>query len=346
MARRANPRRMNERTDLASWPGTGSYPREQNDETSEQETPSMTAIAFIGLGNMGGPMAANLVRAGHRVTGFDLSADSLAALAAAGGMTAKTAAEALAGAEVVITMLPAGPQVRDVWLHQGGLIDVLAKQDASKPALIDCSTIDVASARAVHEAADAAGFAMLDAPVSGGVGGAVAGTLTFMVGGAETAFDAAKPILAAMGKSIVLAGGPGMGQVAKICNNMILGINMVGLSEALILGERLGLSAAKLHEICAPSSGQSWALTTYCPAPGVVPSAPSNRDYAPGFMAMLMAKDMMLSQAAADAANSPTPLGALAASFYQALCDAGEGRRDFSFVYQWLAEQDRHVVTK
>jgi 3-hydroxyisobutyrate dehydrogenase len=306
----------------------------------------MTAIAFIGLGNMGGPMAANLVKAGHAVTGFDLGAAALAAFVAAGGRQATSPAEALVGAQVVITMLPAGPQVRDVWLHQGGLIDVLTKAAAQKPLLIDCSTIDVASARAVQYAAEAAGFTMLDAPVSGGVGGAVGATLTFMVGGEAAAFEQAKPFLAAMGKTIVLAGGPGMGQVAKICNNMILGINMVGLSEALILGERLGLSASKLHEICAPSSGQSWALTNYCPAPGVVPSAPSNRDYAPGFMAMLMAKDMMLSQAAADGANSPTPLGALAASFYQALCDAGEGRRDFSFVYQWLAEQDRVVATK
>ncbi len=306
----------------------------------------MSSIAFIGLGNMGGPMAANLIKAGHKVTGFDLGPVALEAFALAGGRKAASAAEALAGAEVVITMLPAGPQVRDVWLHQGGLIDVLSKAGGAKPLLIDCSTIDVASSHAVCEAAQAAGFDMLDAPVSGGTGGAINGTLTFMVGGSEEAFARAKPVLAGMGKTIVLAGGPGMGQVAKICNNMMLGINMVGLSEALILAERLGLPAAKLHEICAPSTGQSWALTSYCPAPGVVPTAPSNRDFAPGFMAALMAKDMQLSQAAAEAANVPTPLGALAASFYQKMCDEDEGGRDFSYVYMWLGEQDRNDFKK
>ena len=302
----------------------------------------MSSIAFIGLGNMGGPMAANLIKAGHTVTGFDLGPAALEAFVAAGGHKAASAAEALAGADFVVTMLPAGPQVRDVWLHQGGLIDVLSKTAAAKkPLLIDCSTIDVASAHAVYEEARKAGFDMIDAPVSGGTGGAINGTLTFMVGGSEAAFETAKPVLAGMGKTIVLAGGPGMGQVAKICNNMMLGINMVGLSEALILGERLGLSPAKLHEICAPSTSQSWALTSYCPAPGVVPSAPSNRDFAPGFMAALMAKDMQLSQAAAESANVPTPLGALAASFYQKVCDEGEGRRDFSYVYMWLGDQER-----
>ena len=306
----------------------------------------MSSIAFIGLGNMGGPMAANLIKAGHTVSGFDLGAAALEAFTAAGGRKAASAAEALAGAEFVVTMLPAGPQVRDVWLNQGGLIDVLSQSGDAKPLLIDCSTIDVASAQAVYEAAKTAGFDMIDAPVSGGTGGAINGTLTFMVGGNEAAFEKAKSVLASMGKTIVLAGGPGMGQVAKICNNMMLGINMVGLSEALILGERLGLSAAKLHEICAPSTSQSWALTSYCPAPGVVASAPSNRDYAPGFMAALMAKDMQLSQAAAESANVPTPLGALAASFYQKVCDEGEGKRDFSYVYMWLGEQDRGDFTK
>ena len=306
----------------------------------------MSSIAFIGLGNMGGPMAANLIKAGHTVTGFDLGQAAIEAFAAAGGRRAASAADALAGAEIVVTMLPAGPQVRDVWLHQGGLIDVLSKSGGAKPLLIDCSTIDVATAQAVTAAAGEAGFDMIDAPVSGGTGGAVNATLTFMVGGSEAAFARAQPALACMGKAIVLAGGPGMGQVAKICNNMMLGINMVGLSEALILAERLGLSAAKLHEICAPSTSQSWALTSYCPAPGVVASAPSNRDFAPGFMAALMAKDMQLSQTAAEQANVPPPLGALAASFYQKLCDEGEGQRDFSYVYMWLGEQDRGDFTK
>jgi 3-hydroxyisobutyrate dehydrogenase len=306
----------------------------------------MTSIAFIGLGNMGGPMAANLVKAGHQVTGYDLNAEALAALAAAGGKTATSAAAALAGAEVVITMLPAGQQVRDVWLHQGGLLDVLGKSGGAKPLLLDCSTIDVESARVVTDAAVQAGFDMLDAPVSGGVGGAVAGTLTFMVGGADATFARAQPYFQVMGRTIVHAGGPGMGQAAKICNNMMLGINMVGVSEALILAERLGLDLKKLHDIVAPSSGQSWALTGYCPAPGVVAAAPSNRDYAAGFMAGLMAKDMKLAQAAAEATGTPTPLGTLAASYYQAVCDAGSARKDFSFVYRWLAEQDRKDLVK
>lgn len=298
----------------------------------------MAVIGFIGLGNMGAPMAANLVKAGHRVTGYDISAGAVQALASAGVHAAGSAAEAARGADVVITMLPAGEHVRDVWLHQGGLIDVV--RDA-KPLLIDCSTIDVDSARTVSEAASVAGLEMLDAPVSGGVGGATGATLTFMVGGSDAAFARGLPVLQAMGKNIVLAGGPGAGQAAKICNNMMLAINMVGVSEGFLLARKLGLDWDKLFQIASTSSGQSWALSNYCPAPGPVPAAPSNRDYAAGFMAALMLKDVKLSQAAADVVGSPTPLAKQAMSFYQAVVDAGDGAKDFSVVFRWLAAQQR-----
>jgi len=298
----------------------------------------MARIGFVGLGNMGAPMAANLVKAGHAVTGYDLNSAALDSLRAAGGQTAGSAAEAARGADVVITMLPAGEHVRDVWLHQGGLID--AVKDA-RPLLIDCSTIDVDSARTVTAAAEKAGLAMLDAPVSGGTTGAQNGTLTFMVGGSEDAFTRGLPILQGMGKNIFHAGGPGAGQAVKICNNMMLAINMVGVAEGFLLAQKLGLDWAKLHEICATATSNSWALSSYCPAPGPVPAAPSNRDYAPGFMAALMLKDVKLSQAAADATGSPTPLAAQALSFYQAVVDAGDGAKDFSVVFRWLAQQKR-----
>ena len=298
----------------------------------------MATIGFIGLGNMGGPMAANLVKAGHKVTGFDLNPAALEALSQAGGAVAASARDAVTGADVVITMLPAGEHVRQVWLHQGGLIDVV--KDA-KPLLIDCSTIDVDSARTVTAAAEEAGLVMLDAPVSGGTVGAANGTLTFMVGGDAAAFAAGLPVLQAMGKNIFHAGGPGAGQAVKICNNMMLAINMVGVAEGFLLARKLGLDWGKLHEICATATSNSWALSSYCPAPGPVPAAPSNRDYAPGFMAALMLKDVKLSQAAADATGSPTPLAAMAQSFYQAVVDSGDGTKDFSVVFRWLAGQKR-----
>ncbi len=298
----------------------------------------MARIGFIGLGNMGLPMASNLVKAGHTVIGFDLVQSLMDQLVAAGGQVATSAGEAAKGASVVITMLPAGEHVRQVWMHQGGLIDVV--KDA-KPLLIDCSTIDVDSARAVTAEAEAAGLSMLDAPVSGGTVGAQNGTLTFMVGGSEDAFAAGKPILEAMGKNIFHAGGPGAGQAVKICNNMMLAINMIGVAEGFLLGQKLGLDWEKLHAICATATSNSWALSSYCPAPGPVPTAPSNRDYAPGFMAALMLKDVKLSQAAADATGSPTPLAAMAQSFYQAVCDQGDGAKDFSVVFRWLAAQAR-----
>jgi 3-hydroxyisobutyrate dehydrogenase len=301
-------------------------------------TSPRTTIAFIGLGNMGAPMAANLVKAGHTVTGYDIVPAALQALIAAGGKIAPSAADAAKDADVVITMLPAGEHVRDVWLHQGGLIEAVKSRG---PLLIDCSTIDVESARVVTAAAEAAGLAMLDAPVSGGTIGAQNGTLTFMVGGAEDAFARGKPILEAMGKNIFHAGGPGAGQAVKICNNMMLAINMVGVSEGFLLARKLGLDWNKLHEICSTATSNSWALSQYCPAPGPAPAAPSNRDYAPGFMTQLMVKDVKLSQAAAEATGSPTPLAALALTFYEKAMQAGDATKDFSVVFRWLAGQKR-----
>jgi 3-hydroxyisobutyrate dehydrogenase len=300
----------------------------------------MAKIGFIGLGNMGAPMAANLLKAGHQVAGYDLNAVALTALTTAGGTAATSAAEAAAGAEIIITMLPAGEHVREVWLHQGGLIEV-ARTSGPTPLLIDCSTIDVASARTVETAARAAGLDMLDAPVSGGTVGAAAGTLTFMVGGSEAAFARGTAILQAMGKNIFHAGAAGAGQAAKICNNMMLAINMIGVSEGFLLAKSLGLDWDKLHQITTTATAQSWALSSYCPAPGPVPAAPSNRDYAPGFMAALMLKDIKLSQAAAEAGDVPTPLAAHAVEFYQAAVDAGDGAKDFSVVFRLLSQRTR-----
>jgi len=301
----------------------------------------MASIGFIGLGNMGAPMAANLVKAGHGVTGYDLNPAALRTLTAAGVKGAGSAAEVAKGADVVITMLPAGEDVREVWLHQGGLIAAVGNAKNAKPLLIDCSTIDVDSARAVTAAAAAAGLAMLDAPVSGGTTGAKNATLTFMVGGTADAFARGQPILAAMGKNIFHAGGPGAGQAVKICNNMMLAINMVGVCEGFLLAERLGLDWSKLHQICSTASANSWALASYCPAPGPVPAAPSNRDYAPGFTTQLMVKDVKLSQQAAEATGSPTPLAAMALSFYEQAAAAGDAAKDFSVVFRWLAGQAR-----
>jgi 3-hydroxyisobutyrate dehydrogenase len=299
----------------------------------------MATIGFIGLGNMGAPMAANLVKAGHHVTGFDLVPSATAALAAKGGHAAASAAEATVAAEIVITMLPAGPQVRTVYLGDGGLL-ARARPGAL---LIDCSTIDVETARAVAEAAAAAGFDMLDAPVSGGVAGAEGASLTIMVGGAPEPFARAQPVLAAMGRTIVHAGPAGNGQAAKICNNMILGVSMIAVCEAFALAERLGLSAQTLFDISAKSSGQCWALTSYCPVPGPVPASPANRDYLPGFTAAMMLKDLRLSQQAAGSTAAATPLGAAAANLFQLLVDGGAGALDFSGVYRLIRQPERKI---
>jgi 3-hydroxyisobutyrate dehydrogenase len=293
----------------------------------------MTAIGFIGLGNMGGPMAANLLKAGHAVTGFDLSAAALDQLAAAGGKRAASAAAAAAAGEIVITMLPAGPHVRAVYLGEGGVLASARKGSL----LIDCSTIDVETARAVGKSAADAGYAMLDAPVSGGVGGATAGTLTFMVGGTAADFARAEPILQNMGKTIVHAGPAGNGQAAKICNNMILGISMIAVCEGFALAEKLGLDAQRLFDISSKSSGQCWSMTNYCPVPGPVPSSPANRDYKPGFTAEMMLKDLKLAQQAAQGAGATTPMGANAASLYGLMVNAGNGPADFSAMFRFLS---------
>ncbi len=286
----------------------------------------MAQIGFIGLGNMGGPMAANLVRAGHSVRGYDRVDAARAALAAAGGAVAGSVAEAADGAGTVITMLPAGQHVREVLTADDG---VFAR--ASPGALlIDCSTIDVATARDMAEQAISRGFAMLDAPVSGGVSGATAGTLTFMAGGAQAAFDRAQPVLQAMGKTIVLAGEAGAGQAAKVCNNLILGISMLAVSEAFALADKLGLSAQALFDISSTASGQCWSLTSYCPVPGPVPASPANRGYQAGFAAALMLKDLTLATDAAAATGAAGVLGEHARAAYQRLQELGMGDKDFS----------------
>ncbi len=289
----------------------------------------MTNIAFIGLGNMGGPMAGNLVKAGHSVKAFDLAQASKDAAAEMGVGIAGSAKEAVADAEVVVTMLPAGKHVLAVWA------DILP---AVKPGtlLIDSSTIDVESARKAHALAAERGCLSLDAPVSGGTGGAKGATLTFMVGGTEEAFDKGEPILAKMGRKIVHCGGAGNGQAAKICNNMILGISMIGVSEAFVLGEKLGLSHQALFDVASTSSGQCWSLTTYCPVPGPVPTSPANNEYKPGFASALMLKDLKLSQEAAQAAGASTPLGAAAAQLFGLHNAWGEGGTDFSGIIHLL----------
>lgn len=291
----------------------------------------MTNIAFIGVGNMGGPMARNLLRAGNTVTAFDVSAAVLESVIKAGANKASSVAEAVKDAEVVITMLPAGHHVRTVYLENG----VLSHTRAGT-LLIDSSTVDIDAARAVHEAARQAGFEFLDAPVSGGVTGAEAATLTFMCGGPQSAFDRARPILEQMGKRIVLAGGAGAGQAAKICNNMLLATSMIGVCEAFVLAEKLGLDAQKLFDISSTSSGQCWSLTTYCPVPGPVPSAPSNRDYQGGFAAGLMLKDLRLAQAAAQSSGATTPLGAEATQLYSLFAAKGHAGLDFSGIIRML----------
>ncbi|WP_193180144.1 3-hydroxyisobutyrate dehydrogenase [Nisaea sediminum] len=290
----------------------------------------MTTIAFIGLGNMGLPMAKNLIGAGHQVRGFDLSAESLEKLEAAGGTPASSAADAVSGAEVVVTMLPAGKHVRAVYDES------VFPSAAAGTLFIDCSTIDVDTARAVAADAAAKGFAMLDAPVSGGTGGAEAGTLTFMVGGDDSAFARARPLLDVMGATVVHAGSSGSGQAAKICNNMVLGISMIAVSEAFALADKLGLDRQKLFDISSKSSGQCWAMTSYCPVPGPVPTSPANRDYLPGFTAAMMLKDLDLAQQAADSAKATTPMGTKAAEFYAAFVDEGHGALDFSAVFKKL----------
>jgi 3-hydroxyisobutyrate dehydrogenase len=289
-------------------------------------------IGFIGLGNMGGPMAANLVKAGHSVAAFDLSAERVAAAVSAGAEAAPDARAALSGSEIVITMLPSGREAEAVYLGPAGLV----AQAGAGTLLVDCSTIDVATARRLNGEAAGRGLVLLDAPVSGGVAGAAAASLTFMVGGPAEGFARAEPILKAMGKAVIHAGDAGAGQAAKICNNMILGVSMIAVCEAFVLAERLGLAAEKLFEISSKSSGQCWSLTSYCPAPGPVPSAPSNRGYRPGFTAAMMLKDLRLAQEAAIAGGAATPLGAEAAALYGLFVGAGNAHTDFSGIIRMI----------
>ncbi len=292
----------------------------------------MASVGFIGLGNMGLPMARNLLKAGHGVRAFDLDARALSAAVEAGATAAAGPADAATGVEAVVSALPAARHVRAALAGEGG-----AFATAAPGALfIDCSTIDVESARALAAEAEAAGCAMVDAPMSGGVGGAAAGTLTFMVGGPEAAFARAEPLLRAMGRNVFHAGGPGAGAAAKICNNMMLAIQMIAVSEGFALAEKLGLEAQKLWDISSTATARCWALNDYCPAPGPAPAAPSNRDYAPGFAAALMLKDLRIAMEAAQTAGALTPMGAQATQLYAMMAEAGMAERDFSAMFRFL----------
>jgi 3-hydroxyisobutyrate dehydrogenase len=288
-------------------------------------------VAFIGLGNMGGGMAANLAKAGHEVAAFDLSEDALARAEARGAARAASAAEAVKDAEAVVTMLPAGRHVRAVYAES------VIGQAPTGAILMDCSTIDVDSARAVIADAAAAGYQMVDAPVSGGIAAAEAGTLTFMAGGTDEAFDRARPFLEQMGKAVIHAGEAGAGQAAKICNNMLLGATMVATCEAFALAKKLGLDLQTFYDISSKASGQSWSMTSYCPVPGVGPETPADRDYEGGFAAALMLKDLRLAMEAAQSVDSYTPMGAEAEELYARFAEAlGGGGKDFSGIIKMI----------
>ena len=292
----------------------------------------MTSIGFIGLGHMGGPMAANLVKAGYTVRGFDLSQALLEQARQTGVIPCASLAETVDAVDTVITMLPAGKHVLSVW-------EELVVSVPSGTLLIDCSTVDIDSARKAHAMAAAENCPSLDAPVSGGTGGAAAGTLTFMIGGHENVFAKGQPIFAAMGKRIIHCGGATAGQAAKICNNMILGISMIAVGEAFVLGEKLGLTHQALFDVASVSSGQCWSLTTYCPVPGPVPTSPANNDYQPGFAGALMLKDLKLSQEAAAATGATTLLGAKATELYRLFNELGNADKDFSGIINLLREK-------
>lgn len=289
----------------------------------------MAKIGFIGLGRMGVPMAGNLVKAGHEVSGFDLVGQNMGAAASRGVTGRSSAGDAATDVDIVVTMLPAGAHVRAVWEEALGA----AKHGTL---FIDSSTIDVETARQAHAMAAESGMLSLDAPVSGGVGGAESGTLTFMAGGSAEAFKAAEPVLQAMGGRLVHCGEAGAGQVAKLCNNMALAVAMIGTAEAMTMGMRLGLTEQTLFDVLSTSSGQTWALTHHCPVPGPVPASAANRDFQPGFSAELMLKDLTLAQAAARTANSATPLGAMAAQMFRMFNDAGHGGLDYSAIIRMI----------
>lgn len=295
----------------------------------------MAKIGFIGIGHMGAPMANNLIAAGHAVTVFDLSEDAVAKAVAAGAHAADSLETLAKNKDIIFTMVQSGEQVKALCLGESGLFAL-----ASPGTLfIDSSSIDVESSRLCHEQAKAQGFDMLDAPVSGGVIGAEAGSLTIMVGGEAAVFEKAQPIFAVLGKNIVHAGPAGNGQVAKICNNMILGASMIAVSEAFNLGEKLGLDPATFFQISSKASGQCWSMTSYAPVPGLVDNAPSNHDFEPGFTAQMMLKDLRLSQLASASADVATPMGAKATALYEAFSEDGFGQIDFSGIIQWLAKK-------
>lgn len=294
----------------------------------------MATIAFIGLGNMGSGMATNLVKAGHSVRAFDLSEAAVAKLVGEGAVATSSAADAVSGAEAVVTMLPAGKHVRAV--YEGEIFGAAA----AGTLFMDCSTIDVDSARHVGGLAKEKGFRFVDAPVSGGVAAATAGTLTFMVGGSDEAFARGKPLFDIMGQKAVHCGEAGAGQAAKICNNMILGISMIGVCEAFHLADKLGLDRQAMFDVASTSSGSCWSINTYCPAPGIGPKSPADNDYKPGFAADLMLKDLNLSQTAAETAGATTELGRHARDIYAAFVESGGGKgRDFSAILDKLAKQ-------
>lgn len=289
-------------------------------------------IAFIGLGNMGGPMAVNLVKAGYKVNAFDLSEAARSEAVKQGCVAAESLAQAVQDADAVVTMLPAGRHVLGVYAGDDGVFE-----HAREGVLCcDCSTIDVDSARKVAGIAAERGFEMVDSPVSGGVAAAEAGTLAFMVGGSDAAFSKAKPVLDPMAKAVIHAGDAGAGQAAKICNNMLLGISMIGTCEAFVLAEKLGLDPQRFFDISSQASGQCWSMTAYCPVPGPVPAAPSNRDYQPGFAGAMMLKDLRLAQEAAHSAGAATPLGAEAQALYSVFAALGGDVQDFSGIIRML----------
>jgi 3-hydroxyisobutyrate dehydrogenase len=294
----------------------------------------MSKIGFIGLGNMGGPMVANLIASGHEVNAFDISADALARAVGAGAKAATNGIDATKSAEIVITMLPAGKHVRSVFLEDDKVMDMVA----AGTLLIDCSTIDVVTARNAIAEAEKRGLEMLDAPVSGGIGGAQAGTLTFMCGGTEGAFARAEPILKVMGKNVFHAGDAGAGQAVKVCNNLMLAIQMISVSEGFALGDKLGLDRQKLFDIVSTATSQCWAMTSYCPVPGPVPASPANNDYAAGFTVAMMLKDLLLAREASSEVDATTPLGSQATDMFTTFAAEGNENLDFSAIFKQVED--------
>src|SRR3990167_2380982 len=292
-------------------------------------------IGFIGLGKMGAPMAHNLLKAGMALTVYDVMPDAVQAMVADGAKAAKSVADVATGMDAVFTMVQTGQQVSDLCLGEDGIFKHIPKSAL----YIDCSSIDIVTTKSLHEEAKKIGLAMLDAPVSGGVAGAAAGSLTIMTGGDEAVFKPAEPVLQKLGKKIIYAGQAGSGQAAKICNNMLLAISMIGVSEAFVLAEKLGLDPKKFFEISSNASGQCWSMTSYCPVPGILENVPANKDYAPGFMAKMMLKDLRLAQHAAEAVDATMPLGAVATELYELYVNQGYGEKDFSGIINLIANK-------